>query len=311
MPVFGVEKYIENSITSVIKQTYQNFELVIVNDDTKDKSIEIAEKVLVGSNINYRILNKKNGGLGDSRNYGLHHADGEWALFLDSDDILLPSTLEDMVEVLNANHKVDFIFTYFQNVSIGEEFKESSINDGIEFMDRTQIQNDFLSRKKVILAPGTLINRKWLLDSNIFFKKVPYSEDQLFVWEMLINCENVVLIKKQLYNYLHRPNSIMTSTKFNKIIDAYDFFYQLNLKIQNDNRVTASVKSFLLSRWVLGILNSSAKLSSFEEYKIVCKSFDGRNHMKNLIHFPSLKVKLASIIYLISKKIYYKINNIK
>lgn len=70
VPVFNVEKYIEKSILSIIRQSYKNFELIVVDDGSQDKSIDVAEALLQKSDLDYRIVHKKNGGLGDARNYG-------------------------------------------------------------------------------------------------------------------------------------------------------------------------------------------------------------------------------------------------
>ena len=85
MPMYRVEQYIEKAITSVLKQDFQDWELLVVNDGSPDKSREIASSIASGDN-RIKILDKENGGLSDARNYGLDRAIGEFVHFYDSDD---------------------------------------------------------------------------------------------------------------------------------------------------------------------------------------------------------------------------------
>ena len=87
MPVYKVEKYIEDSINFVFRQSYKNIELIIVDDGSPDKSIQIAERLLLLSDIKYEIVRQENAGLGDARNTGMKIATGKWITFLDSDDM--------------------------------------------------------------------------------------------------------------------------------------------------------------------------------------------------------------------------------
>ena len=83
MPVYNVEKYVEKAIRSVVNQTYKNFELIVVNDGTKDNSMEIVKKIQkIDKRI--KIYNKENGGLSSARNYGMKYATGEYVCFMDN-----------------------------------------------------------------------------------------------------------------------------------------------------------------------------------------------------------------------------------
>ena len=85
MPVYNVEKYVEKSIRSILNQTYKNFELIVVNDGTKDNSMEIIRKIQK-EDSRVKVYSKKNGGVSSARNYGLKRATGVYVCFVDSDD---------------------------------------------------------------------------------------------------------------------------------------------------------------------------------------------------------------------------------
>lgn len=110
IPVYGVEKYIRQCLESVIKQTYKNLEIIVVNDGTKDNSMKIVEEYLVDERI--KVINKENGGISSARNRGIEEATGEYVSFVDSDDWLEIDLYERIVQILEGN-KVDIIvFNY-------------------------------------------------------------------------------------------------------------------------------------------------------------------------------------------------------
>ncbi len=173
---------------------------------------------------------------------------------------------------------------------------------------KEEIQNAFLTREYVILAPGTLYRKEWLDNNQLRFRPNPYSEDQLFVWECLLHIGKIAVVKSDLYNYLDRPGSIMTSSKYQKIIAAYPFFKELERQYQMSNQSSALAKRFLLPRWVGGIFHSAAKLCNYKEYTFLLDSFEASIHLKELKSFPNIKIKLLSMVFFVSKRLYYLLN---
>lgn len=98
VPVYNVEKYIIKCVESLLNQTFTDFEILIVNDGTKDKSIELIEHYCEKYSSRIKVLNKVNGGLSDARNYGIKHSCGEYLAFIDSDDTVHPEMFEKMMD---------------------------------------------------------------------------------------------------------------------------------------------------------------------------------------------------------------------
>lgn len=115
-------------------------------------------------------------------------------------------------------------------------------------------------------------------------------------------------IKKPLYNYLHRPGSIMTASGVQKIIKAYPFFLDLQNLYQRSENAAPFVKKYLLPFWVRGILHSSAKIISYSEYKLVLVTFEANKHCTTLKSYPSIIVRTLSHSYFLSKRIFYLVN---
>ena len=166
MPIYGVEKYIEDSVKSVINQTYCNIELILVDDGSTDCSTEIVERVLNENHFTYFLIRQDNAGLGYARNTGLKHSTGEWIIFFDSDDVILPETIERLVE--SADEKADLVFPDFRYVSQTDEVEAIKRGQIVSYSPE-ELQKDFLLRKRRILASGTMIKREVLIKNQLFF----------------------------------------------------------------------------------------------------------------------------------------------
>lgn len=145
VPIYGVEKYIAATVQSVLNQTYEDFELLLVDDESPDQSIEICQQF---SDSRIKIIHQKNRGLAGARNAGIRQAQGEYLAFLDGDDLWLPQKLEKQVEHLDNSPEVGVSFsrsaliddegnslgTYLmpklKDITVYDLFRESPIGNG-------------------------------------------------------------------------------------------------------------------------------------------------------------------------------------
>ena len=215
MPVYGVEQYIAKAIRSVLVQTYINWELIVVNDGTKDKSRDIAEN-FAKSDRRIRIIDKENGGLSDARNVGLKFASGEYIIFIDSDDWLEPDLLNNLVSYINDN-KLD--------IAICGYFVDFIDNDGnlIEQNIRTTIPYKASSADDYFNLMGSYMNFAWnklyrhefLLQNGLQFEVGLWLiEDCEFISRVLQCQPKFGFIKYAGYHYIQRSESTL-SKKFN------------------------------------------------------------------------------------------------
>ena len=307
IPVYNVENYIAETVLSLANQTYQNFEVVFVDDESPDHSVEIATAILDREKIEYTVVCQKNTGLGGARATGQSVAKGEYLYFLDSDDVILPKTLETMVGVIKEE-KSDLVFCDFYTFLDGEsclqdcDGERATINYTAE-----QMQLGFLTRSIVALAPGTVYAREFLQDNDLYFAPLRWSEDQHFMWRVFSKVSKATLVKRPFYQYRKRKGSIMTSTATDKMVDAYRYIKEL----PNFYPKGSLVGKFLVARWVMGTLNSTSVITAYSDWKNLFKSLEGKKHLKRLLRFKGFKVKVLAIIGLISKKLYYKILSAK
>lgn len=304
MPVYKVENYIRESIQSVIRQTYQNIELILVDDGSPDASIEIAEETLAASQIYcpYRIIRQENAGLGQARNTGMSVAQGNWICFLDSDDLLSDNAIERMITVA-ASKNVDLVFTEFNIIFDAQDAIRLCPSGEVTYMNAEELQVAFMKRTKVVLAPGSLYKRDFLIQNDLKFERIPWSEDQHFVWRALYHISGAAFVREPLYQYLRHSGSIMAASDGKAMSDSYDRILELS-KYYSDN---AFIADYIVPRWVMGTMNAGGVLLSWKHWRILWSEIDGRKNFKKLLFFPDIKVKIAACVAYVSPWVYYNL----
>lgn len=308
MPVFGVEDYLPNAIKSVLEQTVNDYELILVDDESPDGCPQLCDRYAL-KYPQIKVVHQRNTGLAGARNSGFEHVTGRYVYFLDSDDTVQPDTLECFDKVLEQVPNAEFIFTDFQRVGVDEQFKSAAYDNGFEVFNHIfDLQEGFMKRKYKILAPGSLYSVAWYRKNNRKFINNPFGEDQLFIYYSLLCVDKVVHIKKPLYNYLTRSGSIMTGSNYKRILRAYPFFQELNSTYMKSESASPIVKKYLLPRWCAGVCHSAAKNSTYKDFRHFLKEVEADKYIPQLLSFPSVITRILALVYLSSKPLYYVAN---
>lgn len=223
IPVYNVAPYLRACLDSVlfaIKQVIEKenilIEIICVNDGSTDGSDKILTEYIplfnkYSQNINYQIQSQINKGIGATRNKGLEKAQGEWILFVDSDDIV---ATDYFITLFNSTKKYNSSLIYF---SLQEIYSLDELNLNQE--KKLAMHGMYLERSKrkiyLILNSATACNicyRRDVIASNRFVNITP-GEDNLFNSSILSNVEGIVIISHPLYYYLQRPSSLMHQKK--------------------------------------------------------------------------------------------------
>lgn len=220
VPVYNVEIYIEKCISSLIQQTYKNFEIIVVDDQSPDKSIHLAKKMLSAQDIiPYQIItSEKNGGLSAARNLGISKSKGNFLLFVDSDDWIEINTLQRLVEASSTKDSEMFFFR------VRQVYGDSDRIDILKSIDpATMNGKQALSLLFKGKYPAHIC--KILIDRNLFngvkFPEGKIYEDVLTLPYLLYKANSVTFIDDILYNYYQRSGSITKSynPKLEEVVD--------------------------------------------------------------------------------------------
>jgi glycosyltransferase involved in cell wall biosynthesis len=303
VPVYQVQEYIENSIKSIVNQSFKSFEVILVNDGTRDRSVEIALGILKGTNINYTLVNQDNKGLAAARNIGISRSKGIWIVCVDSDDIIAREFLDRLYKA-GVKYNTDVVISSFQLVNRDNIFTNyPRINKDIMLL-KSKILYMFLKRQIKILAPGMLIKKEYIERNNLWYDEdIKFAEDQDFIWRVVLHATSVAIVKDKLYNYLVRDNSITSSSSKSKVLTGYNGIKNLEKKILEKG----AVKRFILSRWVIGALHTSSRMMDFCSFSDLADKMEYRRHTLKLLIFPDIRVIILSFLLLISMKFFYKI----
>ena len=218
VPVYNVEKYIEKCLTSLVNQTLDEIEIIVVNDGSPDNSDKIINKYVkkYPSKIKYYI--KENGGQGSARNFGLTKANGEYIGYVDSDDYIELDMYEKMyAKAKEKESDIVICGSYNVNEVTGEKIKDI---DEIYFDDLKL--NAFFGRKAV----WNKIYKKEIIEkNNLIFRSKVWYEDFDFTMNAIINAKKIDYINEPFYDYLIREGSTMNNSNVDRnleILLAFD-----------------------------------------------------------------------------------------
>ncbi len=205
IPVYNVEKYLETCLNSVINQTYKNLEIIVVNDGSKDSSLEICKKY---EKLDNRIIliDQKNRGLSGARNVGIKKATGDYIHFLDSDDYITLNYYEKMIEAL-SDTDADIVVGGFY-------YEKYAAKNSVRYdypYCYTSMEDKFIKTQLYFkrFAWRYLVKRTLLVDNNILFTEGRYFEDWNFTVHITILANKIITAPATEYFYRKNQDGIM------------------------------------------------------------------------------------------------------
>ena len=243
VPVYNVENYLKKCVDSLLNQTNDNYEIIIVNDGSTDNSLKICEEY--SKNKKIKLYTKKNGGLSSARNYGIDKASGEYIAFVDSDDWVTNDYVEKITDTINDNKNSDLI-TY-DIISINDGWQDGvtrKIYKNFDSMDK----HNFIQECFNPSFAWARVYKKELIEKIKFPKENYWYEDMATTPIVLAKSKNMKYIDKPLYYYRQRNTSITNSYMNPKtlgVIKAWDNSLKNIPKEYLDDYVCALYKSLI------------------------------------------------------------------
>ena len=245
VPVYNVEKYVEQCIRSIINQTYKSLEIIVVDDGSTDKSGKICDDLsAIDSRI--KVIHKKNGGLADARNVGIDHANGDLIGFVDSDDYIHPDFYEELYNLMKEK-ETDIAECQFLRVDVENiENVKGIIDDANSNIESQVVVEDNIDALRHLYGPRLQPYIKKVVVWNKLYKKSLFNdvrfpvgklhEDEFTTYKILYKCKNLVSTNKIMHGYMQTKNSIMRKIIKKQRIDdnlkayedAYIYFKENN-----------------------------------------------------------------------------------
>lgn len=237
VPIYNVEKYLEQCIDSIINQTLKDIEIILVDDGSPDNCPQICDDY-AKKDSRIKVVHKKNGGLSSARNAGIEVATGDYIGFVDSDDYIELDMYEKMYSIAIENN-VDFVMSDYYRVSDGGKVIATlDMDEGIYEKNKikrdifpTLIMGDDINYGSLLAVWHCLYKRELLEKNNLIFdEEVKYSEDNLFSSIIGYKANSFYYMKgSYLYNYRYNPNSISKTYK----PDAWSVYLKMNNKLKD------------------------------------------------------------------------------
>ena len=277
VPIYNVEQYLERCIISIVKQTYKNLEIILINDGSSDNSRKICDEYSK-KDQRIKVIHKKNGGLSDARNVGISKSKGEYIMFVDSDDTICSNIVEVLYCELIKNN-ADISSSKLLEVS-SEDKKNNykKYSNSIKILNQKEYLKKFFkieSNETIHYACGKLFKREILTENQ--FPLNLTAEDVVGVYKAILRSKTIVEIDFPYYFYYNNPDSI-TRKKFSikdfDLIEIWDLVIKLtpqkksqylNWAKFNRNRIDFT----LLMRMAKNLKFSEILDKYGEEYKIL------------------------------------------
>lgn len=214
VPVYNTEKYLEKCVQSILNQTYENLQIILINDGSTDRSPEICDK-FAGSDSRVTVVHKENGGLSSARNAGIEAATGDYLGFIDSDDFISPDMYELLLKNAGSSDKEISNVMYVRSFDDGSERPSVVPHTNDEKISSEQ----FI--RELMLHTGDVSVCTKLFPKSLFkerrFQEGKYNEDLLFIIDLLGEVENINFVGSVGYYYYTRSGSI--SSGYGKAIE--------------------------------------------------------------------------------------------
>lgn len=217
IPVYNVEAFLDECVESVINQTFDNFEIILVDDGSTDSSGKICDNWAEMSD-KIKVVHQTNGGLSKARNVGIRKAQGEYLIFLDSDDFWRDATVLETIDRRVNHNNLDLLCFGYQ------EFDDKTKKFGKALFGEASIFNERENKKSVLytaLQKGVYVSSAWVkvlrrhfvIEHDLFFIENITSEDIDWSARILINLKSVRILPENLYVYRQRADSIVHTVK--------------------------------------------------------------------------------------------------
>lgn len=313
VPVYNAELYIEKCLDSICGQTYSDLEILLIDDGSSDKSVEICNQY-AQNDLRIKVFTQSNQGVSHTRNRGIEIAKGDSIIFVDSDDYIHVNMLQDMNTSLESN-QTDICFCGITEIW---QNTQTEVLPNLEIVvtddEFAKVYFSDLYKKSLLHAIGNKLIRRSVLHNTTFASNMSYFEDVKFTIDILLNCQRVSVINKGYYFYFHHTDSLSNNTHRSNLTWAEryaDSLYRYMKKYEIFDLQKNELNT-LFSRCILGYLKENYSDNSIDKkkkYKLL-KEILNRKYTFDWITNNAETIRANKIILVLMKKRYYSLVHI-
>lgn len=253
VPIYNVERYLNRAIDSIIKQTFTDYEIILINDGSTDNSFSIAQEYVEKYPERIRLITQKNAGLSAARNRGIDEALGEYVCFIDSDDFIKPDMIERLYNQISSK-KADMaicgVTKYIEET--GYTYEDTRDYDEDKVFDSEYCIRQFLLDQQVDgYACNKLFKKSLFTENNIRFPMGKMFEDAETTIKLILACKGIVFSDCYSYNYVQRNGSItkdVNPATIEHFVRSFETVKQILDKSGIIDKVKEEYKRFFINR---------------------------------------------------------------
>ncbi|WP_405174894.1 glycosyltransferase family A protein [Paenibacillus sp. FSL H8-0261] len=316
VPVFNAAKYIEGLLDTILNQTHKNIEIILVDDESRDNSVDIIKESLNSIDCEYYLIQQTNSGAASARNHGLNYATGDYVVFVDADDLLHNRYIELLLKVALTTNSDIAICGFMNFMDENHTNLIADVSEDFEILDQEKATVDFALGLLKTNHWAMLYNKNLLILNNLQYPtNFKYGEDVYFATNCMAYSKKIAIIHDQLYFYRSTNTSLMGN--ITNDINTY-VNNSMNIKIEQEKIIQEKCPTcfdkytyFAIPRVVFSLVNNISVRYSYIEYRDICKTINARDNLRRLIKFPDKKIRIASFIFLISPRMFKLINTFR
>ncbi|MBQ9730331.1 MAG: glycosyltransferase [Clostridia bacterium] len=303
VPVYNVEKYLSECVDSILRQTYQNLEVILVDDGSTDNSGAICDEY-AKKDSRIKVFHKENGGLSSARNYGLDRMHGDYVAFVDSDDYIADTMYEELIKKC-LEYGADITacgFTRFYEDGKEEHryaFFEGECFIGKDF-DRLA---DYGPYKDLVVVAWNKLYKSCVFNQ-IRYPAGKLHEDEFIIFDLLGKIKKFVFLYKSLYRYRVRENSITSTFNLNRLDGVEAALIQCDRAFERKNYESAKKQFDSVFRYYRSIIsNTEIKTKSDKKRALKIKRMLRKNFNKQDKKMFPFKERISLTLYFLSPRI--------
>lgn len=302
MPCYNTGKIIFDTLESLEMQSFQDFELICINDGSTDNTLDLLYQYKQNSKLDITIFDQENSGVSKTRNNGIEFCNGEFIVFVDSDDILNKDFLKSLISVQNKTNTDTVYCEYNRDLGVVTNI---DWNSKYEVVDSHTAMSHLMHKMGVISFCCYLYKRSIIESERIRFdKNTKHFEDREFNWKYLCNCRSFAYINTPLYGYRNTLLSASNSCVWRT--DSLEAVIRIeNYLLEKKCSFYKQFKEFMFDRVLWGIAKKYAAGGRKDYFMRLRNEYDVTKCMYSQTKNRSLIVRLLSYSYLISPSLFY------